>query len=189
MEFKGVTFRSDEMMDEVLLAKLPEDLQEFYQVTNGIVAYNGGLHMRSCINSDNWNSLSRYWTGEKALHLTYANLLSSDIPFAQDCVGDQYFLRDDVVWLLGAETGEVMDMETDLDGFIENAIKDPVEYLAMEPLVYYLDMEGDLEPGQLIHVVPGLSLELPEDTEYHIDSLPVDDRLTWLADFCNEHHT
>ena len=187
MEFKGVTFQSIEPLDQGLLARLPEDLQDFYRDCNGLVAFNGGLHIRSCTQNDSWTSLGRYWKGEKALHEVYPNLLSSDIPFAQDCVGDQFFMRDDTVWLLSSETGEVMDMEVDLDEFLEISIEDPVEYLAMEALVHHLDSEGALELGFLVHVVPGLSLDLPEETPYHIDSLPVDDRLDWLRTFYLEH--
>jgi hypothetical protein len=187
MDFKGVTYQSIEPLDETLMERLPEDLQDFYRVCNGLIAFNGGLHIRSCVQGDTWISLGRYWTGEKALHKVYPNLLTSDIPFAQDCVGDQFFMRDDTVWLLSTETGEVMDMEVELDEFLEISIEDPVEYLAMEPLVHHLDSEGALELGHLVHVVPGLSLDLGDDTAYHIDSLPVDKRLDWLKDFFNEH--
>ena len=113
--------------------------------------------------------------------------LFPDVPFAQDCLGDQFFLRDDTVWLLSAETGEVIDMEVDLDGFIETSIEDPVDYLAMEPLVSYMDLHGELEPGHLVHIVPALSLDLPEDTTYHLDSLPVQERLKWLVSFFKEN--
>jgi hypothetical protein len=44
-------------------------------------------------------------------------------------------------------------------------------------------MEGALAPGMLVHVVPALSLDLPEDATYHIDSLPINERLSWLLDF------
>lgn len=187
MEFKGVTFRCEEAVDRSLFERLPEDLQDFYENVNGLIAYNGGLHIRSCTDTTEWHSLGLYWNGEEALSKTYTNLLESDIPFAQDCVGDQYFLREDGIWLLSAETGEVMDMEVDLDEFLENAIEDPVEYLAMEPLVHLLDRDGELSLGELIHVVPGLSLDLPEDTPYHIDSLPVKERITWLREFYVEN--
>lgn len=188
MEFKGVIFKCEEAINRELFQKLPEDLQDFYESINGLLAYNGGLQIRSCTDSGSWHSLARFWTGELALHKTYPNLLESDIPFAQDCVGDQYFMREDGVWLLSAETGECMDMEVDLDEFFESAIEDPVEYLAMEPLVHLLDRDGGLPIGELVHVVPGLSLDLPEDTPYHIESLPVAERILWLKGFFQEHH-
>ncbi len=187
MEFKGVTYRGDLPIDEDLALRIPQDLLDFYRDTNGLIAYNGGLQIRACTNSDHWNSLGRYWTGERALSRCYPNLLTSDIPFGQDCVGDQFFIREDGVWLLSTETGEVIDMEATLFEFFENCIEDPVEYLAMEPLVHHLDMEGTLSPGMLVHVVPGLSLDVPDDTSYHIDSLTVDERLDWLIKFFNEH--
>jgi len=183
MEFKGVTFQSIEPLDKDLLARLPDDLKDFYQSSNGIIAFNGGLHIRSCVNTDSWNSLGRYWNGEKSLHRDYPNLLSSDIPFAQDCLGDQFFMRDDSIWLMSAETGEVMDLEVELDEFLELSIEDPVEFLAMEPLLHHMDSEGALPLGHLVHVVPALSLDLPEETAYHIDALPIDERMAWLKEF------
>ncbi len=187
MEFKGITFLCEDPIDEQLLERLPGDLQDFYRSSNGLVAFNGGLQVRSCTTTHAWHSLGLYWQGENALHKVYPNLLISDIPFAQDCVGDQFFLRDDMVWLLSTETGEVIEMEVDLDEFLETSIEDPVDYLAMEPLVSYLDLHGALEAGHLVHVVPGLSLDLPEDTTYHLDSLPVQARLDWLENFFKEN--
>ena len=187
MEFKGVTYRGEAEIDEELSMRIPEYLLDFYRKSNGIIAYNGGLQIRACTQEDHWSSLGRYWTGDKALSSRYSNLLATDIPFGQDCVGDQFFLREDVVWLLSAETGDIVDMEASFFDFLENCIEDPVEYLAMEPLVHHLDMEGSLAPGMLVHVVPGMSLDLPDDTQYHIDTLSVDDRLDWLSDFFQEH--
>lgn len=187
MEFKGVIYRGEAPVDEELAARIPGDLREFFQDSNGIIAYNGGLQIRACTQDTHWDSLGLYWTGERALSRVYSNLLSSDIPFGQDCVGDQFILREDNVWLLSTETGDMIDMEASLYEFFENCIEDPVEYLAMEPLVHHLDIEGELKPGMLVHVVPALSLDLPEDTPYHIDSLPIKERLEWLSGFYIEH--
>ena len=184
-DFKGVLFQGETPPDPSILVTLPEDLQSFYQECNGLVAFNGGLQIRICSNDDNPLSLGRYWKGDRALHRIYPNLLTSDIPFGQDCAGDQFFLRDDFVWLLSAETGEIMDMEVHLDEFFETSIEDPVDYLSMEPLVHYLDMEGELPFGQLVHIVPALSEDLPEEPQYHIDALPIDERLDWLAKYFN----
>ncbi|NNC83179.1 MAG: hypothetical protein HKN79_06345 [Flavobacteriales bacterium] len=189
LDFKGVIFRMEEGPDTELLERLPDHLQDFYQEINGIIAYNGGLQIRSCIDTDDWHSLGRFWKGERSLSRIYPNLLESDIPFAQDCLGDQYFLRDDQVWILSGETGDVMDMEVDLPGFIEQAIDDPVEFLAMEPLAYYLQTEGDLQPGELLHVVPALSEQEDEETAYHIEALSVEKRLDWLHDYFKQHHS
>lgn len=188
MEFKGVIYMNEEPADEGLIERLPEDLAAFYKDINGIIAFNGGLQIRSCDSSDHWNSLERFWQGDDSFAKVYPNVLPSDIPFGQDCVGDQFLLREDRVHLLSAETGEVMDMEVSFDEFLESCAEDPVDYLAMEPLVHYLSLEETLEAGQLVHVTPGLSLDLPEDTAYHIDAMSIEERLKWLSEFYAGSH-
>ena len=188
MEFKGVIYRGEGPLDTDLAERLPDYLQEFDAEFNGLIAYNGGLQIRSCTQEDSWHSLQRYWTGERSLSKVYPNLLDSDIPFAQDCLGDQYFLRDDEVWMLSGEMGDVMEMELDFNGFIDGAISDPVEFLAMEPLAYYLQTEGALNPGELLHIVPVLSLDESDETAYHIEALAIDERLDWLHEHFRTHH-
>lgn len=158
MEFKGVTYlENQDITDEETFECLPEDLATFYENVNGIIAFQGGLQIRGCVVKPHWNSLYEAWKGENALHKTYTNLDKDDIPFAQDCMGDQYFLRDEMVWILQSETGEVYDLEVDFIDFIEEAIEDPVEFLSLHPLVQYLSEDESLKPGQLLSCLPPIN--------------------------------
>jgi hypothetical protein len=92
--------------------------------------------------------------GDLALHRMYSRVLVSDVPFAQDCVGDQFLLREGKVLRLVAETGDVEHVASGLAAFLESANADPVEYLSLQPLLKLHDEGGVLEPGMLIHVYP-----------------------------------
>lgn len=179
MEFKGILYLEKGKPDSDLLAELPEELQSFYKEMNGLVAYQGGLHIRGCTDKPLWHSLAEAWTGADALHKTYHTLNPQDIPFAQDCVGDQYFLRDESVWFLMAETGEIEDLELDIAEFFEAVISDPVEFLSLEPLLAFQDEGQELEAGQLLHVEPPFF----EDSEnYSFTSMPISERLEKLRE-------
>ena len=92
---KGILYTGGELTDLVTFAKLPTYLQAFLREQNGVVAYFGGLHLRGCVTAPGWHSLAGVWQGERALWRTYAAVQKADIPFAQDCVGNQFLLRGD----------------------------------------------------------------------------------------------
>jgi hypothetical protein len=184
MEFKGVTYiEQQEITDEEIVEFLPDDLAEFYEEINGIIAFQGGLQIRGCVKEPRWNSLYEAWKGENALYKTYTNLYKEDVPFAQDCMGDQYFLREEMVWILQAETGEVFDLEVDFFDFIDEAIEDPVDFLSLHPLVQYLSEDGELNPGQLLSCSPPLSEDVPDGTEYIMKPVDAEKQLNWLKEY------
>ena len=188
MDFKGVIYiENQDITDEETFEFLPEDLAAFYENVNGIVAFQGGLQIRGCVQEPAWNSLYEAWKGDYAFYKTYTNMHKDDIPFAQDCMGDQYFLRDEIVWILQTETGDVYDLEIDFIDFIEEAIEDPVEFLSLHPLVQYLNEEGELKPGQLLSCLPAICEEVAEDVEYIMKPVSVDERLAWLSAYYEKH--
>ena len=128
MEFKGITYVGEEVSDKETLEALPAELKSFYEEINGLVAYQGGLHIRGCVVTPEWHSLAHVWKGEHALWKIFSDLNESDIPFAQDCMGDQFVLRLGTVWLLSMDTGELDDLEIEFYDFLEDAIEDPVEF-------------------------------------------------------------
>jgi len=86
--------------------------------------------VRGARSSPEWHSLREVWKGEAALHTLYADVRPSDVPFAQDCVGDQFLLRDGEGVRLEAETGELSLFAPGLASFSEAANANPVECLA-----------------------------------------------------------
>ena len=92
--------------------------------------------------------------GPGALSVLFPAVQSTDVPFAQDVFGDQFLLRDGVVFRLTGETGDVESLDVDLDGFLEQASADPFGYLDLAHLEQFLADGGRLLPGQLLSVYP-----------------------------------
>jgi hypothetical protein len=61
--------------------------------------------------------------------------------------GDQFLLRDGVVYGLTAETSRLESRDVGLEEFFERVSADPVEYLSLEPLVQFHRDGGKLQPG------------------------------------------
>lgn len=88
------------------------------------------------------------------MHVLYPDVHASDIPMAEDCFGDQYLIRDDLVIRLAGETGEVESMECDWPEFLAQAEADYIGYLNLGFLERFRKQSGPLAPGYLINAYP-----------------------------------
>jgi hypothetical protein len=179
----SITYQGPELAPHPLLAELPEDYRTLLQQVNGFITFSGGLHVRGLCDEPLWHSLEHAWKGPAALCRLYPAVEPGDIPFAQDCVGDQYLLRNGVVHHLWAELGKVESLELDWRGFFRAAHKDPAETLYLAPLADFQTQGGELEPGELIDVQPPFCV----DAEVRLyKALPALDRLENLAAFARK---
>jgi hypothetical protein len=154
MELTGITWAGPPIDDPDLLIGLPEELRTVLGTINGFVLFGGALHVRGAVREPAWHSLREAWHGTESIHGLYPAITGDDVPFAQDCVGDQYLLRDGAVIRLSAETGEVEPLDLPLFTFLERACADPEGVLSAEPLIRHLDEAGELPPGMLLHAHP-----------------------------------
>ena len=154
MELSNVIFQGPPLEDASALDCLPSALKDLLLQINGFIQFGGGFHVRGICSEPEWHSLFHVWTGEMALHNLYEEVKQSDVPFAQDALGDQFLLRDCMVWKLSSETGQVESLNCDLWQFLDNVQNDPVEYLALQPLVNFYHSGGELESGQLLQAYP-----------------------------------
>jgi hypothetical protein len=148
------SFNGPALDDSVLLDHLPMELHKFLTQLNGCVMFNGGLHICGACIAHKWHSLREVWIGKNAFHRFYKTIKESDIPFAQDCVGDQFLLRGEKVIKLSAEDGEVSAMRLNFLDFLSAAENNPMEFLGMQPLVELHHDGGILVPGHLILAYP-----------------------------------
>ena len=179
---KGILYTGNELTDLVAFARLPVYLQTFLRAQNGVVAYFGGLHIRGCVAEPAWHSLATAWQGKAAFWHTYEEVREADIPFGQDCVGNQYLLRGDAVLLLDTETGELADLEVDFKHFLFGVEKYPLNALGMEPLRDFQSRGGVLEPGQLLNLYPPVCVATAR-RKASVQPQSATARLSWLADF------
>jgi hypothetical protein len=140
--------------DPAILEQLPADISDLLRSRNGFITANGGLHVRGACFAPAWHSLRSAWEGEYALHHLYPDVSENDIPLAEDCFGDQYLLRDELVIRLDGETGEIDAMECYWEQFLANIEADPIEYLNLGLLERFQQQFGPLAPGHLIHAYP-----------------------------------
>lgn len=159
MDLGHITFQGPPIDDREVLARLPEDLAGLLDQLNGFIQFGGGFHVRGACSEPAWHSLREAWLSESAVHELYSGVRDSDIPFGQDCLGDQFLLRDGIVRHLSAETGEVETLGLSLMQFIERIQVDPMEVLGLQPLQKFLQSGGQLEPGRLIHAYPPFCTE------------------------------
>ena len=169
----------------VVVPRLPPVLAALLRDVNGFVQFGGGLHVRGICAAPTWHSLEEVWLGRLAIHRHYPAVLESDVPFAQDCVADQFFLRSDVVFKLFAETGEIESLDLGLLEFLRSAQDDPAIYLDMQPLLELQRLGGRLVPGEVVHVYPPFcTAESAEGVS--VRAVPIPEALSFLADFASQ---
>src|SRR5436190_17613681 len=100
MNLADVTWKGPAVDDLELFRRLPGELVRLLQQQNGFIQYHGGLHVRGACRTPQWHSLRAAWLGKNAFHRFYPDLTPEDIPFAEDCLGDQFLLREKDVWRL-----------------------------------------------------------------------------------------
>jgi hypothetical protein len=167
--------------DPEMLAKLPKPLAELLTQTNGFIQFHGGFHVRGACNAPAWHSLREAWFGERAFHRLYPEVQPTDIPFAEDFLGDQFLLRDGDVWRLYGETGEMEPLEETFKVFMENVQDDPGEELGLHALLQFQREGGKLPPGQLLTADPPYCTEEAADG-VELSAVSIEDRHRFLAE-------
>jgi hypothetical protein len=185
MEQSYITFKGSEVSDPEILGRVPDAYRHLLNHINGFVMFDGGLHVRGAVLSPDWHSLRNIWSGDLVLHRLYPALRETDVPFAQDCLGDQFILRDEVVHRLSAETGELESLGMSLDTFLGKAQGNPVEFLSLHPLLQFMAEGGRLEPGQLLNAYPPFCMK-ESGKGVSLKAVPVFEQLRFLADFAKQ---
>lgn len=179
------TYIGDEITDTHILNRLPESYHRVLKHENGFILFEGGLHVRGAVLSPEWHSLRKVWFGDFALHAMFPAITETDVPFAQDCFGDQFVLRSDLVNKLHAEIGTLENLDMDLEAFLSCAREDPVEFLSLQPLQQFQREGGELKPGQLLSVYPPF---LSEESAKSVSlrAISVFDRIGFLAELASQ---
>jgi hypothetical protein len=159
MELNHISYLGPPVDDPDLLDAVPDGLKSLLTSLNGFVQFGGGLHVRGACSGPDWHSLRCAWYGPRPIHELFASVSRDWVPFAEDCVGDQFLLRNNDVLRLSAETGHVEEMGLSLGEFLISANSDPIGFLAMEPLLQLQKDHGELPEGHLIHVYPPFCTE------------------------------
>lgn len=154
LEIEGVTWSGSAADDPELEAELPEALRALLAEHNGFILHGGALHVRGLVRAPSWHSLRAVWQGTSALSRLFPRVRAADVPFGQDCVGDQFLLREGQVLRLEAETGEVYPIASSLAEFLQAAARQSVDFLQAHALVQFREGERALSPGECLHADP-----------------------------------
>ena len=159
---------------------LPLELLDHLRKVNGYVQYDGGFSIRGVGALPDWLNLESALSGEFAVHKLYPAVGIGDIPFGFDCLLDQFLLRDGEVLKLMGETGDVFSMEMSFNDFLVQVAADPVEFLALHPLIQ-LKMNGtNLVPGECIHVYPPFCTQEAKNG-VSMTAVPIREGLSYLS--------
>jgi len=150
MELPGMTYRGAALDDVEVLERLPVDYAQLLAQRNGFVALGGALHVRGACREPAWHSVRAAWEGPAALFRLFSALRPDDVPFAQESTGDQFVLRGGAVHRLRAAENRVEELGLDLSGFMDAALRDPLEVLGLDLLSDYRREGTTLRPGQLL---------------------------------------
>lgn len=163
----AVTWTGPEINEWPLLEALPVSLGGVLRQNNGFIACAGGFHLRGICSMPDWHSLQAAMTGPRAIHRLFPHVRWSDIPFAEDCYGDQFLLREFKVWHLDAETGGLHNLTLTLKEFFGALATRPVDFLGLQPLVSFQEQGHKLAPDQSLLCWP------PVGTRQAADGLTV----------------
>jgi hypothetical protein len=170
-------------MDDITLAEvLPPDIFALLVDVNGFIAFQGALHVRGIASEPSWHSLGGAWTGQRALHLLFSAILPSDIPFAQDALGNQFVLRDDRVWRLESETGELDPLDLDVQDWLAALTTSPGKLLPVDVVAQFRADGEELVPGYLLSVYPPFCAA-ESAAGISLRAIPAQETIESLADF------
>jgi hypothetical protein len=180
MDFPHLTYSGPPIDDPEILARVPAELMALLNERNGLIALSGGFHLRGACKEPDWHSLRYAWEGPGALHQLFAEVLESDVPFAEEACGDQFLLRNGQVIRLAAETGEVGVVGATLAAFLAAVRDDGVRTLGLEPLLAFLGEGQALAPGQLLSVYPPFCT-VEARNGVSLKAIPAGERIAFLA--------
>ena len=181
MNLQHITYKGPDADDREILSLIPENLASLLSQINGFVQYHGGFHLFGACYKPTWHSLRELWQGDSAAWRHYDSICETDVPFAEDCLGFQFFLRDGRVITLDGETGYLEELHMGLAEFFDWIAENPSENLGMQPLLQFMEDGGLCEPGELIAEYP-FFCTIEAENGVHFDKVPAMERRVFLAD-------
>ena len=178
MHIPGITWKGESIEDVEILPDVPVDLARILGDTNGFILHEGALHVRGACLTPEWHSLRAAWRGPKAIHILYKDVQPSDIPFAQDQLGDQLLIRENAVHRLSAETGELERIADNIQDFFGRVSSDIEGFL-------HVGLSHGMEPGQLLQASPPFCLQ-ESGAASSLSTVPASELILFHADLARQ---
>ncbi len=182
MKLEHITYQGEGKANfDSLDFEIPRDLKSLLNQINGFIQYHGGLHIRGVCQSPDWHSINEVMNGKFAFYKNYAGIIETDIMFAQDCMGDQYFIRKNIIYKLYSESGDIEFKDDSFNKFMKRSIEDPIDYLELQPLLQFQNDGNNLSPGQVLHATPPFCTQEAENG-VHLGAVPISEALLLLPE-------
>lgn len=153
IDLPGLIYEGPPLDEADLAATAPStELVKLLREKNGFVFLYGGFHVRGICRDPEWHALSTVTHGPRALHQHYRQIQKDDLPFAAECLGDQFFLRGGEVHRLYAESDESEALELGLEDFLERVASQAL--LELPEFLEKWHAQGQLPADKAIHVYP-----------------------------------
>lgn len=185
MDLPGLTYRGAALDDIDILDRLPMDLQQLLAQRNGFVAFRGGLHVRGACVEPRWHSLRAAMEGPESFAARFRTVKKDDVPFAQDVFGDQFILREGMVFKLDSYADQLEPVADDLVDFFGKVQEDPIDLLALGHLAQFEASGETLRPGELLMEWPPFVVSGSEKG-VSLRRIPAQERLEFLADIARQ---
>jgi hypothetical protein len=185
LELPGATYFGPPFDDMGLAEATPQDIFAVLIDVNGFIAFDGALHVRGISAEPLWHSLASAWKGEGPLHRLFPAILPTDIPFAQDALGNQFVLREGLVSQLEGETGELHPLNLDIQDWLASLIKSPDDFLPLAIVERFRVGGKELRPGHLLGVYPPFCAA-ESAAGVSLRAIPARERIKFLADFATQ---
>ncbi|MEM1221806.1 MAG: hypothetical protein AAGH40_03520 [Verrucomicrobiota bacterium] len=178
MKLSNITWEAGSSTDIPMLNNLPKELHDLVADSGGFIVHHGAIHFRGCTEAPKWNSIREVYWGDGSLKMKYPQIDVDDIPFAHDQVGDFYLWRNEEIFHLDSETGDVSRFEHSFDLFIKGIEENIEEYLQ-------ISLDRRLEPGRALHVYPPFCTAEASDGVSMRD-VSVEELIEFHADFAKQ---
>ena len=183
MDPEQMTYRGPDIDDTDILSALPSHYEELLIDVNGFILNGGWLHVRGACSNPHWHSIREAWMGPRALHHSFTALLPSDVPFAQDALGNQFIIRSDRIFKLNGEKGLLEPLDCTFPELLKALFVDPDKYVQLDHIRHFQEIDGPLEPGELLNAYPPIaSRPLREASTISLRPVSIDDQLQYLSE-------
>ena len=180
MEFPAQIYQGPELVEDDFFEQLPEEYQALLKKTSGLIAFNGGLHLRGCCVKPLWHSLKFICQGSFALYKVFKSVEKEDIPFGQDAYGNQFIFREKLICRVNTETDNCEELNINFTEFLLNVEMQGTEFLNLNLLGRFIEHEGFWTPGNLLSLYPPITRN-KTDSEIQMKSIPMFERYRFLS--------
>lgn len=100
-----------------------QEVESLLGQKNGFYAFEGALHVLSDMGNSEENGIVA-WNDRSLWRQDYEGMADSGLFFAEDVFGNQFVLRDNVVWTFDPETGMSEEMAHGIEDWAEKVLAD-----------------------------------------------------------------